>query len=529
MAGRSLGGGKLSGSRASVANVDSDIDVVDGRDGVAEADARMDGGGAGALDQATAMVASSAAARSNFIDLLGKVDEGSPSATTAMLRHVLDNLPPEMRQSILEEAGNPSLFSTPAQAAAAPQPARQMSEAEAAAIAKQKYQGRRIAEDQRQRTTFAADTHPLARPGTYGEGFSKPVQASLEPRGAERYEKYDVTDPSAPAWVERQVAYQSNPGEYVARMRLQQPLLEGVTLDRNNAQILTPEQLGMLSGVAPDQLTPDVLERIYGVKLTPEVISGLRFAQMDSLVGKPQYTPDDMRVILRSINKNDPTDIRAAASRNKKVEYLINRAAQGGQTDIVEDAERMFPFMFVRAPYFDEAQGRIVQPKEAISGDMAANWIRTGAQVGDPQFTTLVSPLLQRTLDRLAPMPRLEEAARAGYTSAFDYANKELIPGRNGALTLQKYPGMISGPFPRYSGTQLNTRGQSQTLTPTIDSAPLGGLLDDPASAAQPTISTTESPDAGQAPIMPSDADTSYFDPAMIRRMDPSILSALLA
>jgi hypothetical protein len=521
MAPKSFGGGNIKGIRRSMADVEQDayttdegLQSVSGRD--LEASDNM-------LSRAADAIASSAQARSNFVSAMSRLGNDANPQEVEAVRAVLDFLSPSQRESLIADAGSPAglmqAYASGADASFAgpTDPGAQSAFEAEPAPAKASKNPRYVAEGDLKRANFASKQDPLDRPGTYGKNFSKAVERSLEQRsGAMRYGS-KPGDQLRP-WEERQVLWQSNPDLFIARRDYQEPLLRGLTVGDANIGTLTPEQIAMLSGITPDQITPEVMQAIYGQQLTDDVIKSLGYKQRSALVGEPQLTPAQIASMSnRTAGEDLGMDVRTSSSAKKKLEMLVNMAASGDPQATV-NLDEVLPFWAAPSPHWNRDTGGLAYSQNANSGELLARWIRTGGRWDDPQFVNLVAPLLDRSIAQQAPLARKPTGFREGYTSALDFAQDPLKPGRNGEIYLRRAAeqGM---PFEQYSNVRMNREGPQ--AAPSLRDVLLDGLRDTSAQADQ-TITT---PDAPQ--ITPSSGDTSYLSPAMLR--NPNVLAALLA
>lgn len=517
-----VGGGKVDGTRRSVGNVEEAGYSEDA--GIRSMRARDIESRDSMIASAADAIASDPDVRSNFVEVLSKMGQDSDPAQIQATKEILNQLGPAVRDALLREAGNPAGLSMaysadfdPDLGVATQDPAAQIEVADKPAGRTRGY----VPQDRLQRSNFASKQDKMEAPGTYGGSrFTHQVKTSLEQRsGADRYGGKEIDE--LKPWEQKQVLFQQNPELFIARRDFQEPRLAEMSVDASNIGLLTPQQIAMLSGVAPDQLTPQVMEAIYGTKFSPELIKQLSYQQRGRLVGEPTLTDRQVGQFLSRIGEEDMAlNPAAAASGQKKVDMLISRAADPDKP-IDFSLDELFPPWSAPTPYFNKDTGKFEYSDMANSGDLLARWMRTATGREERNWLPSVAALLDRAIAQQAPMGRLPKGTQAKATSPLEFANSPLTPGTRGEFYLKRAAeeGM---PFRQFSDTPINRfQAQPFSLRDVLLDRPDNTAMPDQAPISTPEV-MPETPD-----IQPSTGDTGYLNPALFR--NPSVLAALLA
>lgn len=344
--------------------------------------------------------------------------------------------------------------------------------------------------------------------------------------------------------------YTASPKAYRAIRDLQVQRLSSVPLPPEVVATFSPKLVSQLTGVPLESVTDSVRESLIGKMLTPEqAINFLDRQQRASIAGPASFdqatmSEADMAAIsdfLAGIESTASDKEISAEDRNNnfsvqdKLLGAIRRDAEimgkGDAGAIRRPGELMLDQSMLRAfryPFWQSQGGVLTQPPLAPSGDFAAALLQTllDPKREDGSFRAMAAPVLDDAIRRAAPLSPVNEIyhGKKGRT-AMDFARMKLPPFRDGApLIKAEREGLWR--YPQFMEGVWMNRGEPK---PQLN---LGNILLDPqgsALPAEPTISTPEgdvAPPPAGPPMMPSEGDTSMYDP---RRMDIAALAALLA
>ena len=490
-------------------------------------------------------------AEAAFVRTMGQLSDSTPAPLVEAAASVLRMLPPDRARELLDQANNPAILessfatadaSLGAEADAAadfvePQPGaedlrkswaasdRDPKRAKVVAAQNAKKRAERAAAGAKTRAA-SIEAHPMDRPSTYG-GAKWGNDRAVDTRSpGDRYlsKPFEELKP----YEQRQAMWLVNPklAQFVDQFQNQQ--LASLRLDPQLTGLLTPEQRASILGVAPDQITPEVMQNIYGMQLPQDVIDQMGYAQRDQLVGRPQLTPEQQGIVDQVQGNDFAAQVRATSPAGRKIEKWMGMARSGDPNN-VPVLDQDLPWWRASHGYFSPENLRVQYSPNAPTGEFLARMARVTHSYDDPGFISLVGPLFDKAVQQQAGLPPMTAAARGRTNTAADFASKVLTPGPQGLGYMRQYSG-DNAPFQQFTDIPLN-RG--------MDREPLNlGNIDvdatmQPAPPAQdlgPMPMNTPEGLSSEPPVMPPDGDLSMmYDPISRGRMNPSVLAALLA
>lgn len=483
----------------------------------------------------------------NFLRVMSSIDADTPQPMLDAVASVLRSLPPDRAKELMAKANRPSLMDRPldpslsadADASADFVDSQPGSEELRKSWASREGDIKRdrviAAQNARKREARAAagaksraariEAHPMDKPSTYGgSGWSEGIEAEQRSPG-DRYLGRPFGD--LKPYEQRQAMWLINPklAQFVDQFQNQQ--LASLRLDPELTQLLTPEQRSSILGVAPDQITPDVMQAIYGMQLPKDVIDQMGYAQRDQMVGRPQLTPEQQSIVDRVQGDDFAAQVRATSPANRKIEKWMGMARSGDQNN-VPFLDEDLPWWRASHGYFDPGSLQVQYSPNAPTGEFLARLARVTHNYDDPGFVSLVGPLFDRAVQQQAALPPMTQAARGRKRTAADFAGEVLTPSDRGLRYMRRYSG-DNAPFQQFSDLLLN-RGAREPLN--IGSVELDATMQPtlPAGQADPMSMNTPEAATVEPPVMPPEGDLSMmFDPTGRGRVNPSILAALLA
>ena len=364
------------------------------------------------------------------------------------------------------------------------------------------------------------NAHPLDRNGTYDPKYAKFMRDSWESRakGAGRYEGRAFGE--LPGYAQKDIVFEVNKDLGKKIYGFQDDALRKLNIDESVLRRLTPEQIGILSGVAPDQLTPEVLQRLYGMPLTDEVIRGMQMNTRNSLVGRPDLAPSEWEALAGFDVDKMASEFdmfrRGQSSAQQKLTTLLRASKDAGS--VVNPAQFITPWRG-QFQVVNPLTGLLESSPNAPSGRFLSGQIATAARSGEPGLIDQITPLMDRSVQAFASQPPAEAGFRnAGNMSEAAWSRHRMQPGGRGFKILTQYAS--ERPYPMFSETPIRRAGDAPATLGNIeiDTTP---QVETPADMPI----TTEQ----DAPV-PMDNDLGMYGlPPAMQRMNPSVLSALLA
>lgn len=364
------------------------------------------------------------------------------------------------------------------------------------------------------------NVHPLDRGGTYDPKYAKFMRDSYESRakGAGRYEGRAFGE--LPGYAQKDIVFEVNKDLGKKIYGFQDDALRKLNIDQSVLSKLTPEQIGVLSGVAPDQLTPEVLQRLYGMPLTDDVIRGMQMNTRNALVGRPDLAPSEWQALAGFDVDKMASEFdmfrRSQSSAQQKLTTLLRAANDDGS--VVNPAQFITPWRG-QFQVVNPLTGLLESSPNAPSGRFLAGQIATAARSGEPGLINQITPLMDRSVRAFASQPPAEAGFRnAGNMSEASWSRHLMQPGGRGFKILTQYAS--ERPYPMFSETPVRRAGDAPATLGNIeiDTTP---QVETPAD--MPIITEQDAP-------VPMDNDLGMYGlPPAMQRMNPSVLSALLA
>ncbi len=504
-----------------------------------------------ALNQMAQSMTSGSPAEQAFVRIMSQLSDDSPAPNVAAAAGVLRLLPPDRARELLDQANNPSVLERSfagdadmsvgaeadptadfAEAPPAEDPMRKSWAASDKDIKRDKVVAAQNAKKRAERAAAgkrtrepSIDSHPMDRPTTYG-GARWGRDTRVETRSpGERYLNKPFAELSP--GDQRQAMWLINPklAQYVNEF--QDAQLAGMRLDPQTMGMLSPTMQASILGVAPDQITPDLIGGASGMSLPQDVIDQMGYAQRDMLVGRPQLTPEQQAMVDRFQGDDFTAQVRATAPASRKVEKWLGMAGSGNP-DNVPILDEDLPWWRASHPYYrPESMGLEYSPY-APTGEFLARLARVTHKYDDPSFITQVGPLFDRAIQQQADMPPMTTAGRGRKNTAAGFAGRVLVPEDTGLGYMKRFSG-DNAPFQQFSDLLLN-RGTQRELN-------LGNIEVDatmqpslPAQDMGPVSMNTPEDMSMEPPVTPPEDDLAMmYEPLNRGRMNPSILAALLA
>lgn len=487
-----------------------------------------------------------------FVRTIGQLTENTPGPMVEAAASVLRQLPPERARELMDRAKNPAIletaFSSPEDfVGAEADPTADFVERPVGAEEARKSQAapRYAGEDPARRAQVEADrnarrraesaaagkqqraprfeSHVMDNPATYGGArWAKRIAAEQRSPG-ERYlgRPFDQMAP----YEQRQAMWLVNPklAEFIDQFQSQQ--LGALRLDPQLTGLLTPEQRASILGVAPDQITPEVLQGIYGMQLPPDVIDQMGYAQRDQLVGRPALTPEQQDIVSQVQANDRGAQVRATAQADRQIGKWLG-IAQSGDPNATIFLDDEIPWWSASHPYHTGVS--LQYSPYAPTGEFLARLARVTNRYDDPSFVPLVAPMLERSVREQAGQPRSTVPGRGKTLTGAAMSREVLTPKSLGMAYLRRYSG-DAAPFQQFTDIPIRraiddpgTLGNIEidtTMQPTLPASDLDPM----------TMSTPEDIPVEPPVVPPEDQLGMMFDPTSRGRINPSVLAALLA
>lgn len=489
-------------------------------------------------------------AESAFVRTMGQLSDDTPAPLIEAAANVLRQLPPDRARDLLDQANNPAVLesafggSTDAMpggefdatadfidqppgteplrtSRAAPRYAGE--DATRRAQVEAERNARRRAENAAAGKAVRApqfEAHPMDKPSTYGGAeWAATIRAEKRAPG-DRYlsKPFDQLAP----YEQRQAMWLVNPklAQFIDQFQNQQ--LASLQLDPQTFGLLSPDMQASILGVAPDQITPEVMQSIYGMPLPQNVIDQMGYAQRDQLVGRPGLTPEEQAIVAQVQADDRGAQVRATSQANRQIGKWLG-IAQSGDPNATIFLDEEIPWWAASHPYHTGVS--LQYSPNAPTGEFLARLARVTNQYDDPSFISLVAPMLERSVREQAGQPRSTVPGRGKKHTGAEMSQQVLRPTRKGMAVLRQYSG-DAAPFQQFTDIPIRranddpgTLGNIEidtTMQPTL-----------PDAGADPMTITTPEADAPVVP--PGDELSMLYEPINRGRIDPSILAALLA
>ena len=354
------------------------------------------------------------------------------------------------------------------------------------------------------------------RVNTYVGGVANDIDKLYDPRS--KLSRIENAGPGSLTSQQNMARYILSPSSYRRGRDAQMQQLQEAILTPEIIGLLTPEQRSLLTGVAPDQLTPEVLQRFYGATLPESLATKMPTAQRDAIVGPAGFGEANFATDAGGMTDGFEENRRMMSTRDQVLNKMINAAESGGTVPLAAH------FKWWRLPWSKSEGGQIIRPDQAPTGDFMSRLARSSMKTQNfENWVPMMAPMLERSIREQAHLAPSTELFRGnGKRTEADYAQMRL-PGERNDFYVRQLEGNM--PFQQFMDDVTVNRGPKEPLN-------LGGLLlDRPAADAmdQP-ISTPDAapmaPEAVDPEVVPADDELGMYDPRM---MNPSVLAALMA